>query len=322
MSARVSLRAASRMAALLALVLCAPGAAADELTPPPVYLQLEPCVPVQPTAVRQALAVEFGALYTQTDELSATATRVTVGCADAQLWLRLEDPRTGRAFLRRLDLWTVDPSIRARLLGLSIAELVNMSWTEFLADAKAGEPAWDAGALGEPLSSALIPARRLSAHLFPMPLGDAGRLRLTGVTAMTAFFSGSGLLWGGGLHLGFSQSRRLGWAADLIAQHSDVETSLGQVSITAASASAALLHEWRWPRLALHLGGGFRGGVVHLVGRPQQPERVLGSALTGAWGGPLLTTSVSVRLPRRLVVEAGIEGGVEVICGAAIAFGS
>jgi hypothetical protein len=284
-------------------------AAAAEAEHPPVYLKLDPCVPVQYEAVRQVLAVEFGGLYAQEDAPEGGVTRVIVDCADTQIWLRVDDPLTGKSLLRRLDLWRVDPGVRARLLGLAITELVIVSWTELMANPKssASDPEPVVRIQTEPVP----PTVAVLAHPEPAPkkLGDAQGLYLLGVASMTTFFSNSGPLWGGGMRLGWSNERHLGWDADLVAQHGNASTNLGGVSIDALSLSGALLSSWRWSRLALQLGGGFRGGVAYLDGHPLSLELIKGSSLWGPFGGPMLEGGVNVRLRHRLLVQAHLEGG-------------
>lgn len=283
--------------------------AAEDTEHPPIHLALHPCVPVEEGAVRQVLAIELGALLTEGDAPASGVTQVTVGCADVQIWLRVDDPVTGKSLLRRIYLLTVIPGIRARLLGLAIAELVSASWTELLANPKPVVPAAEPLVPPEIRRAALSVIKRNSAGITQDPDAAWRGPSLVGVIMLSGFFTRGTLLTGGGLRLGWSHRRHLGWAVDLIAQHGSSKALLGEVALDAVSAGASLFFDWYGTRLGLRLGGGFRGGLLVLNGRPQEPMEVQGNSVLGGWGGPTLSLSTSVKLQRRLILQANLEGG-------------
>jgi hypothetical protein len=74
------------------------------------------------------------------------------------------------------------------------------------------------------------------------------------------------------------------------------------------SARATLLVHQRVPYLTLRGGLGARIGAARLSGEPADPKAVVGAAVWGPWGGPLLTLGLSAaaaRLRLDLSVEAG-----------------
>lgn len=298
--------------AVLILVLLragAPARAAEDVKHPPIYLELKPCSPVDEAAVRQVLAVELGALFTAAGPPAAGVTQVAVQCDEERLRLQADDPLTGKSLLRRIDLRAVEPSVRARLLGLAIAELVSASWTELMANPQPQVPPAEPEVPPAVRRAALAAVRRSAAGRGGTELDEWRGSRLLASAAVSTFFTGSGLLLGAGVRLAASHAHHLGWSADLLAQHGSVVAGLGGVSIDLLSTGAALLFEHHFSRLSLLAGGGVRGGVAYLSGQPRVPEQTQGGSLLGGWGGPLLTLGVSTHAGRRLVIEAALEGG-------------
>lgn len=293
----------------LALLLAGSAARADgDAEQPPIHLTLHPCVPVPEEGVRQILAIELKAPLTKGVPAAAGVIRVAIECADAQIWLQVDDSLTGKSMLRRLDLLKIDPAVRVRLLGLAIAELVSASWPELLADR---EPAIRTAELLVPdlvrLAAAAASTRT------PLALkrgpGEWSRPRILSVAMLTSLASEGIFLVGGGLRLGWSHRRRVGFLVDVIAQHGSVETGHGSVVLDTLHTGTALLFDRSWRRLALQLGGGFRFGLARLEGQPLPDYRLSGRALVGAWGAPTLMGGVSLRAHRRVVLEAHLEGG-------------
>lgn len=282
--------------------------AAAPLPHPPIQLELQECVPVPELEVRQVVAIELGALLVEGTAPSAGVTRVEVLCVDAQIWLQVDDPLTGKSLLRRIDFLSVDPRARARLLGLAIAELVNASWTELLLYPQPAAPAGAPEVPPDVRRAALSVVERASG-LSARPPEDGRGPRLVGIAMVTGVLKNRVLLAGGGLRLAWSHGRHLGWSSDLVAQHAQVTTPLGDVAIDTVHTGAALLFDWRWSRIALHLGGGLRGGVALLRGQPLTASAARGGTVLGPFGGPTGAVGASLKLRRRLVIEVLIEGG-------------
>lgn len=123
-----------RVAAIgLASLLCLPSEAAPSRArrppqQPPIVLQLSPCLAavVDESELRRLLAIELGATLRSAPG-QASSVQLLLDCSDGNPQLAdlsLEDAATGSASLRTVDLSTQAPPVRARLLALALAELV------------------------------------------------------------------------------------------------------------------------------------------------------------------------------------------------------
>lgn len=293
----------------LALLLAGSAARADEdAEPSPIHLTLHPCVPVPEEGVRQILAIELKAPITKSAQAADDVIRVAIECVDAQIWLQVDDPLTGKSMVRRLDLLKIDPAVRVRLLGLAIAELVSASWPELLANPPPAIPIADLRVPDGVRLAAAAASERIPLALKPSS-GERFRPRILGVAMVTSLLSEGILLAGGGLRLGWSHRRRVGWTAELIAQHGSAGTGHGEVVIDTLHTGTALLFDRSWKRLALQLGGGFRFGLARLAGQPLPGYRLGGRTVFGAWGAPTIVGGVSLRAHRRVVIDVHLEGG-------------
>ena len=94
----------------------------------PIALQLSPCLAdvVDESELRRLLAIELGTPL-RTRPGSAAALQLLLDCSDGNPQLAdlsLEDPETGSATVRTVDLSLQAQAVRARLLALALAELV------------------------------------------------------------------------------------------------------------------------------------------------------------------------------------------------------
>jgi len=129
MSARNGLRVvAIGLASLLSLHSAAAPSRSRRPPPPPIALQLSPCLAavVDESELRRLLAIELGATLRAVPG-QATSVQLFLDCSDGNPQLAdlsLEDAATGSASLRTVDLSTQASPVRARLLALALAELV------------------------------------------------------------------------------------------------------------------------------------------------------------------------------------------------------
>jgi hypothetical protein len=270
------------VAAIVAAVAASAPAHARE---PPVWLEID-CADVNAAEVRRIAAIELHA------ELAASpegVTRVRMACADGKLELHVDDPVTGKTVERAIALDQVAPAARDRLIALAIAELVGASW---------GELALHPQPVVEPMGARAPPAVRaavLETVRHPLRIEAVGQVR--------ALPNGPDLMLGGGVRIG-ERRGNWAWSIDVIADHGETATPLGDVTVDAISAGASLL----WTRHAFALGAGLRGGPGWLAGTPSM-RSVAGGTVAGAWGGPFASAGAQLEIRRVLAVELTGEGG-------------
>jgi hypothetical protein len=288
------------------LVVALLGATAWAGEHPRVALAMDPCVTAPATEVRRILGIDLGALLDDAAGPPSDVTRAAIGCQAALVELRVDDPITGKSLTRAIDLSSTPPPARARLLALAVSELITASWTELETNAQPAVP---------PQGAVASPAARLSAlgavekHRPPPALRP---LRVVALASGQFFFTQAGALWGGGLRVGQDRGRGLAWAVDALAHHGSAQTALGDVVADTISVGPMALYQHRWPRVALRIGGGARGGAARLEGQPGAPG-VHGAAVWSGWLGPLAAASLTVAPASRLALELGLEGGYVVV---------
>lgn len=271
---------------------------------PPIQLEMDPCVDAPRKEVARVLSIELGAPLLGGG--GNDRTRVLVACEESLLTIRVDDPITGKSLERTIDL-SEAPRARPRLLALAIVELISASWTELESNPRPQVP--PAGPRASP------EARRLALHSVQNRLESSAlrRPRLSAIASGLAFFSGPGLLGGGGLQLAQDHAYHLGWRTDLQAHHGTAAVSLGSASVDTVSFGAALVFHQAWRKVGLHLGAGLRGGAARLSGSPNPMGTAQGKSGWGAWGGPLGIVDLSVVANRRLVFDLGLEAGYVVV---------
>jgi len=289
---------------LLVLLVLLPGrhASAAPDKHPLVYLELDACLDVPREEVRRLIALELGAVAEFADTKAGDRTRVAALCQGGLIELRVDDPITGKALQRTIDL-SEAPRARARLLALAMVELVSTSWTELETNPEPQVPPVGPRGSAESRHAAEQVVRTQSER------SAFRRLRLVAFGGGQAFFSGPGVLGGAGLRLAKDHPLHLGWVADVQAHHGTATASLGTVAVDTVSFGAALVVHQAWSRLGLHVGIGLRGGAVRLDGTPRNAEVAVGQSGWAAWGGPMAQVSLGVVATRRLLFELGVESG-------------
>jgi hypothetical protein len=292
-------RAAGLIAGAVAgLVLASACARAQPL----LALEIDRCAAVQPDEVRRVVTIELGHVLTEGAAGSGERTRVVVSCAGKLVALRADDPITGKSLERTIDLQEA-PRAASRLLALAIVELVSASWTELESNPAPKVPPAGPRSSPESRQAALDIVRKQERT------SALTRMRLLAIGDGMAFFSGPGLLGGGGLRLERDHRWHLGWNVDVMADHGSASTSLGAVSIDLLSASATLVFQQAWSRVGLRVGAGGRGGAARLQGHPTTPKTVRGDTYWAGWGGVLAHLGLDVALTRRWALALSAEGG-------------
>ncbi len=295
MTGRLGLSGVLAALLLLGTALTAAATASPE-DRPRVSLRLSPCLVVDRAQVEHLLTIELGAQLADAPDGATSDLSVTCGAAGAEL--RVDDPLTGKSLFRIIDLEVAQQRARPRLLALALAELVFTSWTELAIPLPVPPP--------EPQAPVVLPGGR---SLAPASARSAdSRLRILALASGQAF-SGTGLLWGGGLRAAGDYAHHLGFSADALAHHGQSSFPLGDVAIDTLSASAALVVHARLSFLCLRVGAGGRLGAAHLAGVPQDVTQGAGASLWGAFGGPLALLVVGAPISGHMVAELSLEGG-------------
>jgi len=253
--------------------------------------------------------MELGALLTD-ESAEREVTEVSVSCERQYVWLRVDDPVTGKALTRVVDLSSDPVSARARLVALAVAELVVASWTELVTN-----PEPQVSPAGpRPPARVVAAARKVVDKRVPKQMKPhVGETRLLAVAARRSFPSDDTLLWGGGVRIGCDQFSSVGWTADLLAEHGRTEVSLGRVKMDTFTAGGTLYLYRRWAWATFHLGVGLRIGMARLAGETDQAVSATAESGIAPWGWPTATAGLRFEPYGPLIFEAAGESGYIVL---------
>ena len=255
--------------------------------PATVRLDVPDCLGVSGDEVRRLVALELAPRLRVDAGDGATAIVGSVTCGE-RVQIVIDDPERASPLQLSLDLASAPEPARARLLALSIAELIATSRLERSPELERAREA-DAAASSEPASE---PARAWRVWLGP------GLSRL-GSPALTLL----GIEGGASYTLG-----PVVMLAELQARWGDADTLAAEVGVQTYSAALLLS-----PRLSLGAfdftaAPGARLGHARLVGRPERAE-LRGEALSGVWFGPLIGAAVQYRFTTWAAARAAFELG-------------
>lgn len=303
-------RTASVVAAFAATLLAPSIAHAEgDLEHPRVRLQVHACTGASETEVRHLVGLELGALLT-TESVEGEVTEISVSCEGQYVWLRVDDPITGKALTRVVDLSSDPVSARARLVALAVAELVVASWTEL-----ATNPAPQVPPAGpRPPERVVAAARKVVDTRLPKQMNPkVGETRLLAVASRRSFISETTALWGGGVRVGSDQFAMAGWTVDMLAEHGETDVSLGRVTMDTFTAGGSLYLYRRWGWSTFHLGLGIRVGMARLAGETDETVAATAQSGIAPWGWPTATAGIRIEPYGPLVVEAAGETGYVVL---------
>lgn len=297
-----------RLAVVILTILLSSVGWAAAASPPQVALQIDDCAAVSRDEVQRRLALELGEQVMSSGEASPSSSRASVSCDESgRLNLRIDDPLTGKAIWRSIDLSNQNEVVRARLLAVAISELLFASFAELLleqhTDPSLPKPpppttvvqAWS-GRVEEKLKQPLPP--------LGIELGVLGSILVQRDTPS--------LLAGGGLRLLGDTHYHLGWDVDLQYLFARTDGPLGSVRSDRIGGRLALHGQVRLPKLVIRGGGGLRLGMVRHSGEPSDPSSITGSVQWGPWVTPVLVGSLSVAIAR-LRLDLVLEGGYVVV---------
>jgi len=257
-----------RLAPLLALLLVTRPSSAAALR-----VTVESCPPSLSRGLERFVTIELEPL---TDEGSETD--VEVSCSDDNVVLLVS--LDGRTQTRSMDLRTIAPSVRGRVVALTAAELVRE-----LGAAPPPEP--------EPTAPAVIDRPSPGPAHRPTPVGE-----------LEAFFQSAQIdtlgdvLVGGGLRFAYSGARPWRLALDFGASTFQRTSPIGTARLILAGLGARAGYTVPLGgELGLELGGGGRVGVARISGTPADDEASAAS-VAGAWSAPLAFVGLEAPLAR------------------------
>ncbi len=278
-----------------------------------VELELAPCVASDAAGLERVVQAELGSAIAVSAEPEieapqtprADVARVRVTCEDALIELEVQDPVTGKKLSRHLQIPPDLAAARARVLGLSIAELVAASWIELSGTRDSPVRIVEATAPRDARSAALTAAKR--------GLATNGRgYELTGFASARAWTRDDFTTFGGALAFSWLPRAWLALALDADAGAGTHAVSLGRVHAFLGSAALCPRLRYTLRRWSLEAGVGMRVGLAHFSGVANAalmpvPEE---HRATLPWAGPLLALGASVRPVGAFTLDAVLEGGL------------
>lgn len=300
---------------------------------PILSLHVSPCLAavLDESEVARLVAIELGPGRPATPTAGPPRLHAQIDCSDGSPQLAdltVEERGSGRALMRTVDLAAQAQPLHARLIALSLAELVHAVHSERFDDAPAPPPALSPAPPPAPPPAPKSPADGTSPAILPLGISAASvgsavstgsepktpplaGLYLVGGLALLVPFAGPGapLHVGGGLRVGGDHRAHLGWDFDAQVQTAQRRTELGVVTSDLLSSRATLQAHVSWSRLLLRGGLGLRAGAVRLAGAPG--DGALSDEKWAPFGGPLLSLGLSFAplSLRRLRADLTAEGG-------------
>lgn len=239
----------------------------------PVAVSMSDCPSVSASEVRAVLAVELQGQLAR--EESSVPPRVQVQCSErsAELWLQ------GTPVRRSLSLGSVPPELRARLLALSIAELVRP----------------------QPLAAApppaAVPPLRAAEPALP------GRRIWLGFAAQAAPIVGLG----GALSFDMRVGEWLAWSSTLGLLQARAGIDRGELRVLSLSVRSGLALQLQGVRGSLQLGAGLHGRRQGVEGVPSDVAATRAARFT-VWSlGPALFAGASWQLGRHVLLALALE---------------
>lgn len=253
-----------------------------------VVLDDQACADVPRTELRELVALELAprVLRAASDEREADATDVRLTCdADSARLVVQEVSRPPQELV--LDLSSIAIAARARLIALSLAELLAT------ADMEPITPAPEAAANEEPASPR--GSARQSSGWLGAGVAREGTLRVLAPSLQT------------GLVLNLA-GLPLAVVAELDAQRGQRDVPAGRVTLWTVAGSVGPATQLVFGPLELVLGAGVRLGYARLIGETEAGQTVVtGHVVSGLWWGPTLGASGTWHLSKRVGLRAGVD---------------
>jgi len=260
---------------------------------PTVAVDVTECGTLDGVSFMKILRIELGTSWQLALEPSVDAhVQVELLCTGDSVAITLTQRNSLKALERTIYIGSVPMQMRARLVALSVAELVGSSAIELAAPA--------------PQATSLV-EKRMPAP--PLVRPRAG-WQLGGAFVVRGMWRVPAPQFGGQLRLLHHPHRHIAWTIDVDATHGIVSVGLGDVALTTISGAIAVVGWGEVGPLALHVGLGVRAGTIRMVGRPDDPTRTRGTTLVSAWGGPLSLLRAAIPIHRHVRIGLSFELGI------------
>jgi len=252
-------------------------------------------------AVRDLVALELAPRMRVTDASAEPVLSGSVQCSEGAplVLLTVRDPARAEPIHVELDLAAAAPLARARLLALTLAELITTSQLEQPPPAKPSaepkpEPEPEPGV--QPESDDPAQARGSSA----LQLWLAPALSIAGAPATALLGADLGATYAlGPVLLAFDAEARFGQS----------DRTASEVSLRAFSAGAAVMPLWIDGNGAqLSAGAGFRIGHIAMAGSSSS-DAIAADQLSGVWLGPALLAALRLPIGGPSALRIALEGG-------------
>jgi hypothetical protein len=262
---------------------------------PPVRLDVDPCVSVEPARLIELLQLELTVLTDAGASPPQPKTRARIACDGATVVLSVSDEAGAEVTERRLDWTDYPPGSRPRLLALTLSEMIARRWKEAPVAPQVAFPA--------ALAST---ETRIGSGKDPRPLvlGLLATVERLGRPPTTTSGLDLVLAWRARPWLEVFGGGR--------AATSSFDTTPGRVSTHTLSVLLAGLLGLTQGRFWLGAGPGVRGGWAWLRGEPRASASTTATAgrpLNAAWWGPVVVGAVGLQASRHLVVLLNLEAG-------------
>jgi hypothetical protein len=262
----------------------------------PVFVERSTCEGPAFTEISAVLRVEL--LNRLLEQSQPDAYRAILDCTGDSIAISVTPPH-GPAKTRQINLTRSPANVRARVVALSLAELVR-------------------DLDREPPPVAVVPVERSPAPpkdtvVAPAPLRPLPPRRRAielGAFAETSNFRLDGIwLTGGGLRFDYV-FRRLCAGFDVAALTTTEHFTQGNAQVFLAYGSPFVAWAEHWGRAQTFLGAGYAVGVARLGGQASDPRAFAGTT-TAAWAAPYGFAALAVVVAEGLTIDArGQLGGV------------
>ncbi len=237
------------------------------------------------------------------DAPASDVTRVVVSCDGVTANLRVDDPITGKALERRLDISSLPIPSRARGIGLAVAELVLASWVELELSPTQTSP--DATATAQSRHAAAEVVRRHA----PDERRDAVRQPVRVVAMLGQGWLSSGVTMR-------SASARFAYRRGALGLHFDTDlaqgtqnVSLGEINTLTIAGGPRVTGAIRIDGLSLEAGVGLLAGAARLSGMSAENINAAESSFWAPWAAWQVTLEARAAATRRLSLVAGLTAG-------------